>query len=221
MYDSTNLTPPEKQSYSWNQVWITALTEPSVKSYEALIEDPKASVNRAVIWLFVSLSLPFFLVMLVGAMAGTASTDSNVSGILVTLFCAPVLAAFYILNLAIRVGITHGIAKALGGEGQFGSLFYAFAAFEAPLGILASVFSSIRILNCLVLFLGLYGLVLSVIATMAVYRLNTGRAIVASFGLVVVLIGVAILLIFILALLGPQIGSVFSEIRSTLGTPAP
>lgn len=218
MYDLPNSPPPTKPSYSWNQVWITALTQPSVESYEALIEDPKASANRAVIWLLISLSLSFLFVVVLGGFARSATISGSVIG--TSLLCAPLLAGFYIINLGIRVGITHAIARSLGGEGQFGQLFYAFAAFEAPLSILAGIFSYFQI-NCLVLLLGLYGIVLSVTATMAVHRLSAGKAIVASFGLFAVLIGVSILLIFILALLGPQIGSVFSEIRSTLGTPGP
>src|SRR5690606_9029478 len=136
---------------------------------------------------------------------------------LTALVGAPALASFYIFMMAIRMWFIHVLARAVGGKGRFRSLFYAFAAFETPLVILASVFIASGILNFLVLFLGIYSLALGVIATMAVHHLSTGRAILASvLGLS---IGLSIPIIIILSLIPPTTGPIFSAIRNALATP--
>jgi hypothetical protein len=45
---------PQAPSYSWSEVWIKALTRPSVETYQSIVNDPRARPNRAYIWVAVA-----------------------------------------------------------------------------------------------------------------------------------------------------------------------
>ena len=114
------------------------------------------------------------------------------------------------------------VAGALGGTGSYSKLAFAFAAYLAPLSVISSVLGLIPYVNCLAFPLGIYGIVLNVTAVKAVNQLSWGKAIAASVVILAgVVIGVACLTIVILALLGPAIGNVFSNIIQEIGTPVP
>ncbi len=153
------------QVLSWHEVWIQALTQPSVATYQSLIQDPQASPKRAYGWVALN-ALIAFLISAVGTLLwialGAAEGMSRIGGILCGLPIAVVLA---VLGLAIMAGVSNLIARLFEGEGTYSALVYAFASYLAPLSLISGVLGLIPVLGgFLALLPGLYGLVLNVIA---------------------------------------------------------
>ena len=110
----------------------------------------------------------------------------------------------------------------LGGTGTYAKLAYAFAAYLAPLTLVSSFISAIPLVNCLTLPIAIYGIVLNVIAVKAVHQFGWGKALASSVLVFAgILLVVAVGVIVILALLGPAIGTVFSNIVEGITTPVP
>ncbi len=77
-------------------------------------------------------------------------------------------------------------------------------------------------MNYLGFIVGIYGLVLNIMAVKAVHQLDWGRAIASSAVIWVgLLCCVSVVIIAVLTLLGPSIGNVFSNIIENLATPTP
>jgi hypothetical protein len=219
------------ESLSWSEVWIRALTRPSVETYESFMRDPKASANRAYGWVFVSALVGTFITFLIGfvitSLGSDAATDLSPVGYfgsftLLTLCCVPIIAVLSVIGLAISAGLTQLVARAFGGTGTYTELVYAIAAFTAPLSLIASVISPIPCIGFLAIVLGIYGIALGITAVNAAHGFGWGKATVSYL---VVPVGIAVIIacfaIGILALLGPQIGDVFSQIIEELSTPTP
>jgi tetratricopeptide (TPR) repeat protein len=212
----TALPPGER--LSWGQAWIRVLTQPSVETFEALLRDPQASAKRAYTWVFFGALIGNLLswcgVILVnrGNVDALNAASEYWGG---SLLCAPPQALMVglgaILGLAIRAGITHWIACALGGTGKFSRLAYASAAYIAPLAILTGLVSGIPYVGFLVFPFALSEIVLNVIAVKAVHRFGWWKAIGASL-LPAMLLMIPVTVIAILLLLGPVIGDIFSNI---------
>lgn len=202
-------------SLSWSEVWVSALTQPSVATFEGFVQDPDATSKRAYTWVLVSALISYAISALVSMVriAG-AQGGPDASGTLGILICgAPIAALLSVLGLAISAGITQAIASALGGTGTYSKLAYTFAAYLAPLALISGVLSSIPYLNLLSYPLAIYGIVLNVIAVKAVHQFSWGKAIASSvLILVAILVLVACMVIVVLALLGPAIGNIFSNI---------
>jgi hypothetical protein len=182
-----------------------------------------ASASKAYTWVlitsFISYVITIGLSFLLDAFLGTTGIEqfgfleSITSSILLVMCCAPVLSLVAVLALALNAGISQFVAGLLGGTGTYNELAYAFGAYQAPLTLITSAISVIPYLNCLGIFIGLYGIVLNITAIKAVNKFDWARAIMSS---VVVIVGifsfVAVIVIIVLALLGPAIGTVFSNI---------
>jgi hypothetical protein len=114
------------------------------------------------------------------------------------------------------------VARALGGVGTFSQLAYAIAAYTAPISIVATIIGAIPLVNCLGIFIAVYAIGLNILSIKAVHKFSWGRAVLSSVLIIGVLLAVAAcLVIVVLALMGPAIGSVFSGIITELGTPVP
>jgi Yip1-like protein len=231
--DVGSLPPvPAGAPLSWSQAWLLAITRPSVATFESIARDPRATANRAYGWIFVSTLLTYAIVLLGqwvlsalrgGASPGPLAADGLVGSTLIFLVCgAPLGAVFAVVGLMISAGLSQLIAGALGGAGSYARLAYVIAAYLAPLTLISSVIGFFPLANCLLFPLGIYALVLNVIAVKAVNQFGWGKAVVSSAVVLVgVLIVVAVFVIVILALLGPAIGNVFSNIIQEMGTPVP
>jgi hypothetical protein len=196
--------PLPEASLPWHEVWITAVTKPSTSTFERLVQDPQASANRAYPWIFVSATIAFALSWLLQAAQGM------VPGLLV--FCAPVVGGAAILGTIFGTAIIQWLARSMGGLGTYDKTLYCFAAYGAPLGLLSSVLAPIPAVGAwLNLALNLYSLVLSVIALKAVHQFTWGKAVTALAipGLI------AALPICMLALMGPAIDRVYTNILLT------
>jgi hypothetical protein len=219
---SQEMMPPESQAnpkQSWINIWIAALTRPSVETYTQFSDDPDATSQRAYKWVFLAAGLSALISSLLGAaLSGGPGSNGGAGFSVLTLICIiPFSGLFAVLGLAIGAGITQVIASALGGEGNYSRLVYSFAAYIAPLSIISSVVATIPFVQLLGIPLGIYGIVLNVTAVKAVNNFSWGRAIGSSlliFGLLLVI--VAIFTIAGLALLGPSINNVFQDIIGNL-----
>jgi hypothetical protein len=226
----------EYKSLSWSEVWISALTKPSVETYERLVHDPGASANKAYGWVFICTLIGYALSSLIGlAIGGLFDTNAipgfNSGALFGSWFiqficCLPIVAILAVVGLVINTGLTQLIARALGGTGTYSELVYANAAYLAPISLVSSIIFAIPYVNlCLSIPLAIYSMALTVIAINAVNQLGWGKAIVAAIIVPLVIIVFvacgAIAVISGLALTGPQIGDVFSEIIRELSTPVP
>jgi hypothetical protein len=202
---------------------VNAITKPSVETFEDIVADPNASASKAYTWVLITSFLSYVITLgisfMLDAFLGTTGieqfgfVESITSSILLVLCCAPILSLVAVLALILNAGISQFVAGLLGGTGTYNELAYAFGAYQAPLTLITSAISVIPYLNCLGIIFGLYAIVLNITAIKAVNKFDWARAIMSS---VVVLIGifsfVAVIVIIVLALLGPAIGSVFSNI---------
>ena len=227
--------PPDgmaTSSQSWNEVWLKALTKPSEATYQDFISRPGVSLGRACTWIFLGTFIAsifsFLGVYLSGSLSNLgAEQNLNIApgvGLPLLLFVCgvPISAAFGIIGLLITAGISHLVARALGGTGTFPELAYALSAYLAPLGIVTSLLGMVPYLSCLNAPLGIYGLFLNVLAVKSVYRFGWGKAAASSLAfLAVILVFAACIAIVILAVLGPAIGNVFSNVMQGLITPMP
>jgi hypothetical protein len=88
-------------------------------------------------------------------------------------------------------GITFGLAKAFGGQGRFVVQSYTALLYYVPIGIVTGFVGLVPYIGNFVVFAaGIYEIVLSIFAIMAVHRLSGGRA----TAVVLIPIGVAVLL---------------------------
>ena len=215
------LPPP---SLPWHEVWSRALRNPSVVAYERLLEDPKATLNRAVVWLLVagligsvfSVLGQFAVSALFGSGMGTmflpggqalppelgAAGLGNLGPFMgIALVCGvPVGAVLGVLAQLLYYGILHFAASAFGGQGGFGRLVYANAAYSAPVALISSLLGMIPCVGCLALPLAIYSIALQFIATKAATGLGWGSTIASILlvGLLFVLVGVVIVLLILL-----------------------
>ena len=222
---SMGIAPPAPP-LPWYTVWFKALTEPKVATYERLVAGPGVTLVKACLWVglvaVVATLISFGILFVLGGSSyldpslqqASSSLDFLTGSALLLVCLAPLAGVFAVVALLISAGISHLLARALGGTGAFDQLAYAFAAYSAP-GSLVS--SAISFIPCLGLLLGIpfafYLLFLNILAIKAVHHLSWGRAVISStaflgFALVVMACGA----IVILALLGPAIGNVFSNI---------
>jgi hypothetical protein len=239
----TPSTSPLVSSPSWSEVWINALTRPSVATFEGFVQDPNATDRRAYTWVFVSsltsFAIPVVLSTLLVAVLGTDMQGglwwAKYWSMLMASICAPFGAAFTLIVFVIIAGITQLIAGALGGTGTYSKLVYAFAAYMAPLTLIQltlihSVLSPMplitylpyplrsiclpRVLLVVTPTLWIYGIVLNVIAVKAVHKFGWGKAIASSLVFVGILVLVACVVIGILYCVALFVGNLFHPGRN-------
>ncbi|MCI0712261.1 MAG: YIP1 family protein [Chloroflexi bacterium] len=213
--------------YEWQEAWQKAVTEPSPETFQELIADPNANTNRAMTWIFVVGLIIGLMSVVAQAIFGAGSlfffggSSSDAAGMGGGLICGvimiPIIGVLFIIGSYIAVGIQHLCAKILGGDGNFADMYYAYATYTSPLTIISSLVSIIPILGALISIpIGIYQLVLNVIALKAVYKYGWFQA-VLTFFLPAIVIG-GLVFCCIIALAG-SIESVFDNINSTLEAP--
>lgn len=226
--------PSPSTGLPWYKIWLKALI-PEGQAYETIAADPGASIGKACLWVFtVYLVCYGIMFLLCGAFLGLVALSkaeaigedmyAQLGTTAIVIVCLmPILAGVIgVIGLFLMSGLSHVIASMLGGTGSFTRLTYTFGAFMAPLIIVSMVISFIPLVNYLGFIVGIYGMVLSVMAIKAVHQLDWGRAIASSGVLWLGVLGcVAGVVIVILTLLEPSVGNVFSNIIENLATPTP
>ena len=194
---------PPTVPQSWSDVWMAAITQPSVETYEGLANDTNSEPQSAYKWVFITTLIGVAFSTIVGALFSTAlnigaggdpALEAALGGgsIFAVLCTGPIGGALAVLLLALWAGVSQLIAGALGGTGSYSKLVYTFAAFAAPLTLVATVLGTFPIIGLLQFPLWLYQLVLSVIAVKAVNQIGWGQAAIASLTLVAVLFVIGI-----------------------------
>ena len=189
---------------SWHQIWLRAVTQPSLATYQQLISLPDAASNRAYKWMAILGLLNYGVFLLApdahpyaGMLNLGAPFDSSSN--LKLLLCAPVFAFIPVLGLALSAVINHILAIILGGEGEYEKLVFALGAFSAPLSLTNTVLAPVPCLNLLSLPLALFNIVLGVIAVNAVYDIGWLKAVIVAavplaFILLLFALGIGLLL---------------------------
>ncbi|MCB9437205.1 MAG: YIP1 family protein [Anaerolineales bacterium] len=193
-------------NYTWSEVWMMATTQPSVATFQKIIRDPKASLDRAFSWI-AGVSVFSAILGIIGQVIWTAilgssnyynyssfyannSTSNNVMfnpsfsagySLGSSICCLPFQIIVTLIMLVIMVGISHITARVLGGNGVFEKSFYAFAAAYAPLMLVTSVVNLVPILGtCIGFFILLYVAYVVTIAMKAVHNIGWGEAFISA-----------------------------------------
>jgi len=148
--------------------------------------------------------------------------------LVIGLCISPLVGVLSILFFALGTAIIQWVARLFGGVGTFEKLAYALAAISVPFTLVTSilaVFNAIPFVGlCTSLLsfgLGIYALVLQIMAVKGVNRFGWGPAIgsVLIPGVVVFVVCFCVLFGGLMLLGGPAIGDVFSEINQSLQSP--
>jgi hypothetical protein len=175
----------------WYQVWIKALTQPSIQTYEELSALPQANARTAHNWVFLSAGVG--TVIALWFRLGAVSFFLICGGFL---FAALLSALVFIFTTA----VAQFIARILGGQGTYGKLAFCVSSFLAPLYFLNLIVSSVipsaaAILGILV---GIYTLVLLAFSIKAVNLFAWWKAILISVTwlFLAALLAAAVVLVF-------------------------
>jgi hypothetical protein len=166
---------------SFGKVWLGALVRPSSSRYAALGHQPRISAWQAYAWVFIAGMIggtlnaltPFF---------GQPANQRYVDLLLLALI--PVSALLAVGALAAFAFCAQLAARLLKGTGTQRELAYVFAAFSAPLLIVAGILDLFPLTRALLIVLYLYWMALYVVAVHAVNgisRLRAAAAVLAAF----------------------------------------
>ncbi len=221
--------PPESPMVSfsnppipWSEAMVNAMTKPAPSTFADLAHNPSANITTGLGWIFAFSALGSVLSVILGLILG-ASSNLSTSGISTSaagvsrLCIAPLAGILSVIGFVISTGLQNIIAKAIGGTGTYEQLVYAEAAFTAPIGVITSILSVIPVVNLLNLPLALYRLVLSASAIKGVHNFGWGKAVAALIVIPIFLtILIAVAIVLLLAVSGPAIGNIFSNIQRGL-----
>jgi hypothetical protein len=229
------MLPPPSGVSEWISVWRDAITKPNEQTYARIALAPNAKITTALLWVFLGSLVNFLLASLVQGQIMRQmmqNTDFGLEGFppaggggLITAICgAPIGALIQVVLFAAIVGVVQLIAKMFGGRGTFDQLAYAIAAIVTPFYLISAVLTLLSAipyvfycLGPLGLLLGLYVLVLEVMAVKGVNQFGWGQAI-GSLLLPVLVLACcfAVGIIGILQAMGPNITDFFNSL-----TPVP
>ena len=222
----------------WFSTWMTAITKPNEQTFATLAEHPDAASNgRAFTWVFIAgtvsalISGVFAAVLNLAGFASSSPLDAIGGGASrgvafsfgVAICGSPIAGALGVLFFAVFVGIVQWVAKMFKGTGTFSQLAYTMAAVTVPFTLISSLltpFSAIPIVGICTglvsLLLGLYALVLELMAVKGVNKFGYGQAIGSLFlpGLLIACCVFAV--IAGLAAMGVAVGETFNQINNNL-----
>lgn len=202
------------------QVWTKALTKPNRESYEEIINDPGASLGKGLVWIAIAGFLGGFISGIFNLIFKTSalSTFGNYFGDYGYAFqrtgsgFLSVIGSTFggmiggVIGALIITGVVQLVARALGGTGDFDKLFYAYAAIQAPIGLVTAILGAIPFLGCIAPLVSIYGLVLMVIANQAVHQYDTGKAVISTLAPLLIIF---ILCCCVVVVVGGITGAIF------------
>jgi hypothetical protein len=201
------------------QIWTQALVNPTEETYQRIIDDPRATLSRSLLWIGAAQLISITISVLLSAMGigvnipllgleGGENADllgGLLAGSIVGLLCLiPVVVLAGLAGFLISAGLVHFIAGALGGQGKFNELANGIAAYATPMSLIISASTLVPFIGpCLVFPLSLYGLYLHALVIKTAHRLGWGSAI-ATMVILVVIVALVLGVCFLL-LVGPFI----------------
>jgi hypothetical protein len=237
------MVPESGPPMSMIDTWMAAVTKPNEGTFARIAAQPGASASKAFLWVFVASLITSFASFIAQAASFGGQMESfrrflppeiarelpvgaAPSFGIGTIICgAPIGAVFAVLFFAIGVALVQWVAKLFGGTGSFDKLAYAFSAITVPYSVIAAVLALIGIIpfvgiltGLISLALGIYVIVLEVLAVKAVNGLDTGKAVGAVLlpGLVIFLVICCCAIVVGIAM-GSALGGVFDSINQSLG----
>jgi hypothetical protein len=211
------------------------MTRPSDQTFFRISRAPNANVTTALLWVFLGSLVNFFLASLVqGRVMTQMMQDSGIEGLpasgggLLTAICgAPIGALIQTVLFAAVVGIVQLLAKMFGGRGTFDQLAYALAAIVTPFYLVSGVLTLLSAIPFAVycfgivgFFLGIYVLVLEVMAVKGVNQFGWGQAIGSLLLPVFALVCcISVVVAGFLSMLGPDILDTFNSIMTPPALP--
>lgn len=156
---------------TWGRIWLAAVTRPTVATYQDLARHPQVGSRDAWIWLLGSglLSGVFMSQGSVHVRTGAAMNSSLALAI-------AVFALMAVLSWASFAACIQGIARLMKGGGNYQSLIFVFAAFNAPLMLLTSGLSLVPRGGAILMVLYLYWLALYSVAVRAAHQVSWLKA---------------------------------------------
>ncbi len=179
-------------SSGWRDVWVEALTNPSIQGMQDVLWDANTRLTRTVRWVFLGTWASAIIQLLIGMVQESLSVQRRPSftelllrfifsqrilSFALDLVLGGVVAAVLFL---IAVEITQLVVKALGGTGRFSKLAFAIAAYAIPLTLIASVLIFVPDYWIVLLLISVYGFILNVLAVKTVHSVDWSKAIIAS-----------------------------------------
>src|SRR5262245_51154575 len=167
------------------QTWMNVLTKPSEATFQNELNQPQVSLGTAIIWIVIAAVILAILSAIGAVIAGLLGTGSSImqmllsqanlppeiqsqlmasngvtAGAVLTSLCGTVIAAP--IGFLIGSLIYFGIAKLLGGVGNFEQNTYILSTFSAPLMIVSGALGVIPFVGgCLGLVVWLYQIFLT------------------------------------------------------------
>ena len=190
------MLPPPSGVSEWISVWRDAITRPSEQTFARIAQAPNAKLTTAFLWIFLSSLISSLLAIpaqgqmmrqMIQSFGLEEQGFPTAGGGLMTAICgAPVGALISVVVFAAVVGIVQLLAKMFGGRGTFDQLAYAIAAILTPFYLVSGVLSLLSAIpavgwcfGILGFLVGLYVLVLEVMAVKGVNQFGWGQALAA------------------------------------------
>jgi hypothetical protein len=179
-YEQPSLNRPRGTSYSILDTWIRILTDPSVYTFQQIIDDPKASAFRGLASVFVvSLITSGFAVFNYVPLRVNFTSQINPS-LWTVVPVTIVLALLNVIMFLVVISVNHFASKIMDGEGSYGQIIYALCAFSAPLSLPVGILAPFPGINLFTIPIVLYSVVLTATAYKAVHRFSWTQVIIAS-----------------------------------------
>jgi len=236
------VTPAQPMSFF--QAMGKALTGPNTANFRALAQNPKANAGQGFLWIAIGSAIsslisgvlftlfpnnPFLqsgpLVDLMNEygfnVPTTIPSGPNIFSLATTLVCGiPAGVVGALIGTAILAGLIHLMAGLLGGRGDFGKIVFMLALIQVPFGFIGSILTPIPYLGCLSALIGLYALVLEVLAIDGVYKFGVAKAVLTLLiPVVVICVAVACLVAGIVAILGAALSEAFQNLPQEFPMP--
>jgi hypothetical protein len=168
---ASKINSDDAAARTWGRIWLAAVTRPTVATYQDLARHPQVGSRDAWIWLLGSglLSGVFMSQGSFHVRTG-AAMDSSLA------LAIAVFALMAVLSWASFAACIQGIARLMKGGGNYQSLIFVFAAFNAPLMLLTSGLSLVPRGGAILMVLYLYWLALYSVAVRAAHQVSWLKA---------------------------------------------
>lgn len=205
-----DLIPPAK-ARNWFEIWRDVWFHPGVPTFQSILGEPDHTVRRGLTWVAV---ISLITALVSGyTTAQTLSSIEHVGSIFLYYICIVILTPiFSIIGMIIGAGIYHWIARLLGGNGDWRSLLFCLSAISTPSAVVGIVIVLLNlmftvvglsalafVIGILSIAVGIYSLVLYILAIQAAENIGMGRAVITVFIPVIIalIISVCIVLVII------------------------